>query len=166
MFRLAREIGIIPFSSVFGKDSLAALEAVDCPAYKIAKPERHIAALGRILPIGKLVFVSLAYPHEGVSGYSTPVTRIYCPGGYPANVDLATIPVMRPDGGDILPVFGVSLHDLNPGLAPLVVQRGAKYLEYHLKLDGTTPLDDAFSHTPESFKAMVKSVRATEALLG
>lgn len=163
LFKHARGRGIIPFSSVMGAESLALLESLDCPAYKIAKPERCSAVeiagsvMGR-----KPVIVSLDLM-DVVQGW---IQRVWCPSGYPAHVAVDSLPYIRYELGWHQPVLGLSLHDLNPALPVEAVRRGAKYLEYHLKLNATTPLDDAFSHTPQSFKDMVDSVRRTEAMLG
>src|SRR5690349_1830477 len=72
-------IGMPWFSSVFGPDSLAALEAVGCPRYKISHFECLHADLRHLVAAtGKPVIVS--YPTPG----SDP-GWVYCPGGYPAH---------------------------------------------------------------------------------
>lgn len=157
LFAHAREVGLIPFSSVLGVESLALLESLDCPAYKVSHYEwAHDGLLGAVGLTGKPVIVSV--PHSGV--HTKAAATLYCPGGYPAGIEDVHLSWMN--GGHI----GISSHCLAPELPVAAVARGAHILEYHLMLPNTTPLDVDFSHTPESFAAMVQSVRATETLLG
>ena len=70
LFAEAVHRGLIPFSSVFGPTSLAMLERLHCPAYKIAKADRdQLDLLRAVQATGKPVLVS--------------GRDIYCPGGYP-----------------------------------------------------------------------------------
>ena len=162
LFNHARGRGIIPFSSVFGPTSLAALEAVDCPAYKIAKPDAGDMTLAQaVVATGKGVVVSYG---DGISGNyaNADLAVLHCPPGYPTPLRDVMLPDFAEPGG--WERCGLSSHCLVPELAVAAVARGASILEYHLKLNATRPLDDAFSHTPQSFKDMVDAVRQTEAL--
>lgn len=162
LFAHARNVGIIPFASVFGPVSLAVLEAVDCPAYKITKYERHNSALiDAALGTGKPVIVSAPYWYDAY--VPSPVGVLYCPGGYPATPDTVDLATLCDEGTDWL---GLSSHCLAPELPAMAVACGASMLEYHLMEPDTTPLDAAFSHTPGTFRDMVQSVRMAERLMG
>ena len=146
LFTYARQIGIIPFSSVFGRDSLAMLEKLDCPAYKIAKPECRNWDLRKLVAATRKPFF--------VSGDS-----IHCPGGYPARLeDMAWLdwPVAA---------IGLSSHCPDPVVGPVAVAYGAEYLEFHMMLDDGVPtLDDPVNLTASQFAEMVRLARKAETM--
>lgn len=149
-------VGIPWFSSVFGKDSLACLEAVGCPRYKISHFEYANGDLvGMAFKTGKPVIVS----------YPTPVPineGCYCPGGYPARLD-----EMHLAGEGAYYYWGLSSHCTHPLVAPLAVARKVQYLEFHMMLrDEPSELESNVSMDEHQFSAMVQSVRDAEVLLG
>ena len=159
LFAYARKIGLVPFASVFGAESGAALEALDCPAYKIARYDNGQAhLLDAVYRTGKTMLVSAAR-HQRAEWFADDVVWLYCPPGYPAVVEW--LPTF--DARDFL---GLSSHCLDPFLPIAAVSRGAKLLEYHLQLDDVpAELDGSFSLTAHQFGQMVASVRQTERLL-
>lgn len=161
LFQHAREVGLVPFSSVFGAESLAVLEAVDCPAYKIARLDNAQHWLADAAgAAGKPLLVSAA-AGEWIAAWRRADGVLYCPPGYPtppADVDL-------PDFG--VEFLGLSSHCLDPRLPIAAVARGAKLLEFHVQLDDEpSELEANVSLTVSQFRQMVADVRATEALLG
>lgn len=160
LFQHARDLGIVPFASVFGMESLAALEAVDCPAYKIARYDNRSSSLiTSVHGTSKPLFISADYdevmPWAGV-------TYLYCPPGYPTSVEGVVLPRFY----EFTDWLGLSSHCLDPFLPIAAVSRGAKLLEYHIQLDDTpAELDGSFSLTAHQFAQMVASVRQTERLL-
>ena len=89
LFAHARDVGLVPFSSVFGLESLAACEAADCVAYKVAALDNGSAALHRaIRKTRKPVIVSVRRDQEAVQTramalYGDDVAFLLCPEGYP-----------------------------------------------------------------------------------
>ena len=145
-------IGMPWFSSVFGKDSLACLEAVGCPRYKISHFEINKPVFrAMIAATGKPIIASVVH-RNNVPGY------VYCPGGYPATMEEMHL------GG---PILGLSSHCKHPLVAPLAIARGAQYLEYHFHLEAEpSELEANVSLNEREFAAMVQSVRDAEVLLG
>lgn len=147
LFAEARRVGLIPFASVFGEASLAILERLGCPAYKIAKPERsNVPLITAVRATGKPVLIS--------------GTDIYCPGGYPCRPEELRLRRLA------LAWRGLSCHCPDPLVGPLAVSHGARYLEFHLTLDDGVPtLDDCVNLTASQFRELVRLTRNAEAML-
>ena len=169
IFAHAKDIGMPIFSSVFGAESLACLEAVGCPRYKVAHLDWGSESLANLLrPIGKPLVVS--YPSQWSPSHTGPVEfigqdtwwgipcrNVYCPGGYPA-----TLEEMHLTSN----IWGLSSHCTHPLVAPLAIARGAQYLEYHMMLrEEPSELESSVSLDQYEFSEMVKSVRDAEVLL-
>lgn len=152
LFAHARAMGVVPFSTVMGPDSLAICEAVGCPAYKLASYEADVHWLREsVLETGKPVVVSSGaleppIPHPQV-------LALYCPPGYPTGPGN----VMFVPGYD-----GVSYHSTDVDVLLHCVAAGAHMIEVHLMLDAeeydTQPLDAAFSYTPSQLADLVQRV--------
>ena len=159
LFDHARTIGIVPFSSVFGLESLAMLERCACPAYKIAALDNHENGLIQaVASRGKPVMVST----RAIAPNPTANTvSLYCPAGYPT-----------PSADVHLPWFGsrthvgLSSHCLDPRLPVAAVSRGCALIEMHMMLaDEPSELESNVSLTEHQFAQMIRDVRAVEVLL-
>src|SRR3990167_4608896 len=176
----AKARGLIWFASVFGTESLAFLEGLGCPAYKIASAEvtdlelvRAVAATGRpvLLSDGmaadRRVLTAWDVMLESRPGYSCAWLR--CVSDYPA--DPASYSLAS--GGDWSENWGLSDHTMTDTVAVAAGVLGACVVEKHLMLrvteygDGpaSLPLDCGHSLTPPQFTAYVAAIRATEAML-
>lgn len=158
-----QRVGIPWFSSVFGLESLALLERLGCPAYKIARLDNHQGGLLQaVASRDKWVLVSGHGNADPRYGYR--IRGLYCPPGYPTPAAEVRLPLrMEKVPGDWL---GLSSHCLAPELPIAAVARGAKLLEYHVQLDEEpSELEANISLTISQFRAMVDAVRRTEALL-
>jgi len=146
LFAEAIHRGLVPFSSVFGTDSLVMLERLHCPAYKIAKPDRdQLDLLRAVHATGKPVLVS--------------GRDVYCPGGYPCKHEELRLAKLS------LSWLGLSCHCPDPLVGPLAVAYGAHYLEMHLTLDDGIPtMDDCVNFTTSQFAEMVRLVQKAEAM--
>ena len=146
LFAEAIHRGLVPFSSVFGTDSLVMLERLHCPAYKIAKPDRdQLDLLRAVHATGKPVLVS--------------GRDVYCPGGYPCKHEELRLAKLS------LSWLGLSCHCPDPLVGPLAVAYGAHYLEVHLTLDDGIPtMDDCVNFTTSQFAEMVRLVQKAEAM--
>lgn len=116
--------GIPWFSSVFGLGGFALLEALGCPAYKIASLDSSKLSLRRMVEgAGKPIVRSLASvrPPDSSGVY------LHCPPGYPQDrIDL---------GAFKRGYTGLSYHGTD-WLHPLIAAAyGAKLLEVHVQLD-------------------------------
>lgn len=162
------------FSSVFGPESLKLLEALDCPAYKIARLDNK-SDLARSLQHGvKPTVVSCADDDDALGAVDGDVV-LWCPPGYPqagfAGIHGAFRNVDEWDGSWhhwAGPSFdGLSYHGTDPRIPFAAAMMGAMLLEVHFQLDDElSELEPNVSLTAAEFRRMVDDVRAVEAMLG
>lgn len=177
IFRVAKEEGIICFSSPFDNTAVDLLEELKSPIYKIASFEiqdipliEYAASKGKpmILSTGiaEIEDIELAiYTCKKVG--NNDITILKCTSAYPANpkdANLLTIP-------DIKSRFGVKvgLSDHTMGIEGPVVATvlGAKVIEKHFILDKSIGGPDAhFSLDEKEFTQMVNAVRKAEKMMG
>ena len=174
---IALELGLDLFSSAFDSASIAFLERMEVPAYKVASFEivdhgliAEMAATGKPLIISTgmatLDEISEAVAVARAHG-SGELVLLKCTSAYPApesEMNLSAIPRLKIEFGvDV----GLSDHTLGTGCAATAVALGAVMIEKHLTRDrGEGGPDSGFSLEPHEFKAMVEAVRATELSLG
>ena len=166
LFHYARDLEIVPFSSVFGLESLVVLESVKCPAYKIARLDNQSKRLiDTASAQGKPVIISSYDRHELVD-YNSGVMRLFCPPGYPPEIKDVCLPLFDRWKIDNWNFIGLSSHCLAPELPVAAVARGCKLIEMHFMLgDEPSELESEVSLTEHEYRDMVDSVRATEAML-
>ncbi len=177
LFKVAKEEGLICFSSPFDKTAVDFLEQFNPPAYKIASFEitdipliEYTASKGRPIimstGIAELEDIELAVKTCRDAGNNN-ITILKCTSSYPAPINeanLATIP-------DLKERFNVEvgLSDHTLGIvAPIVaVTLGARVIEKHFILDKSVGGPDAsFSLDEKEFAEMVKAVRQAEKAVG
>lgn len=177
LFRVAREEGLICFSSPFDKTAVDFLEQFNPPAYKIASFEirdipliEYAASKGRTMiistGIATLEDIQLAVKTCRDAG-NNDIVLLKCTSAYPAPLDEANLLTIS----DLKKQFGVEigLSDHTLGIvAPIVaVSLGAKMIEKHFVPDNSIKTPDApFSLDEKEFAAMVKAVREAEQALG
>ncbi len=177
LFRIARESGLVCFSSPFDFTGVDFLETLQCPAYKIASFEitdipliKYIAAKGKPVIISTGVAaktdIDLAVSACKEEGNDN-IILLKCTSEYPApfeEVNLRTIPGLAVDYK--LPV-GLSDHTPGCEVAIAAVALGACVVEKHFILDRSLGGPDAaFSMNPAEFKEMVNAIRNVEKALG
>lgn len=177
LFKVAREEGLICFSTPFDKTAVDFLEGLGNPAYKIASFEiqdipliRHTASKGKpiILSTGIAEYedIELAVNTCREAG-NDKIALLKCTSSYPAPIKdahLNTIPDMR-DRFNV--VAGLSDHTLGAVVPVTSIPLGAKIIEKHFILDHSLGGPDAkFSQDPDEFAEMVRQVRAAEKALG
>lgn len=177
LYELAKQEGLVCFSSPFDKTAVDFLEDINTPIYKVASFEitdipliEYMASKGKpmiistgIATVEDIELAIIACEKQG----NHDITVLKCTSAYPAapeDANLLTIP-------DIAKRFGVKsgLSDHTMGIeAPMVaVALGAKVIEKHFILDKSIGGADAhFSLDELEFKQMVDAVRLTEKLLG
>lgn len=176
--RLAADLGLGWFSSVFSLDDLAFLEAIGCPRYKIASFELvDIELIEAAAATGKPVVLSsgMAFAEEidaavdaylGSSPEGPPVTVLICTSAYPAppaRVNLLRMRYLR--RGVTLP--GLSDHTIGSSAAMAATAMGAVMIEKHLtdsRAHGGP--DGGFASEPAEFAKMVADVRLVTEMLG
>lgn len=175
--KVAKELGLVFFSSPFDLSSVDFLEAMNVPAYKVASFEiNDIPLIRKIARTGKPIMMStgVAYLEDIELAIRTckeekndNVILLKCTSAYPApyeDINLKTIPSMKDTFECIV---GLSDHTMGCGVSDAAVAVGAKIIEKHLtlsRLDGGA--DAAFSMEPDEFKQMVNNIRMIEKALG
>ena len=175
--RVADELGLTLFSTAFDATSVAFLEEMGVPAYKIASFELvDVPLLRRVAQTGKPVILSTGMAtmeeideavrtvrNSGAEG----VALLHCTSAYPAPADQMNLRCVA----ELARVFGcpvgLSDHTLEPAVPVAAVALGASIIEKHLTLSRAEPgCDAAFSLEPGEFKEMVRAVRAAHGALG
>lgn len=177
LFRVAREEGLVVFSTPFDKSAVDFLETLDNPIYKIASfeitdiPLIEYAA-SKMKPmvistgIAEIEDIELAIDTCRRVG-NNDITLLKCTSSYPAPIEEANLCMIK----DIAERFGVKtgLSDHTIGsIAPIVaVTQGAVMIEKHFIIDRSIGGPDAaFSMDEKEFTQMVKDIRMAEAAIG
>jgi pseudaminic acid synthase len=177
LFSLARDLGVIPFSSPFDLTAVKFLESLDAPMYKIASLETGDHALIRaVAATGKPIIVStgateLQEIEELVKVVretgNEKLTLLVCTSSYPAipaDSHLRRISLLREKFGCEV---GLSDHTLGIGVSVAAIALGATAIEKHITLRRTDGgADSAFSMEPEEFAELVIEGGNAKASLG
>ena len=177
IFKVAKEEGLVCFSSPFDKTAVDFLEDLNTPIYKIASFEitdipliEYAASKGKPMiistGIADIEDIELAIETCKKAG-NNDITILKCTSAYPALIEdsnLKTIP-------DIMRRFnvksGLSDHTLGTQTPAIAVAMGATVIEKHFILDKSIGGPDAhFSLDEKEFKEMVDAVRLTEKIIG
>ena len=177
IFKVAKEEGLVCFSSPFDITAIDFLEELETPIYKIASFEitdipliEYAASKGKPMiistGIAEVEDIELAIETCRKVG-NNDITILKCTSAYPADpkdANLLTIP-------DIKSKFGVKagLSDHTMGIEGPVVATvlGATVIEKHFILDKTIGGPDAhFSLDEKEFTEMVVAVRKAEQMIG
>lgn len=177
IFELARDLGIMAFSTPFDETAVDFLESLDVPMYKNASLEivdlpliRKIASTGKpvIVSIGTASLDEVAAAVNAVrEGGGVDLTLLACTSNYPASPDdanLLKMPRLRELFGTKV---GLSDHTMGIGVSVAAVALGATVIEKHVTLrrsDGG--VDSAFSLEPEELTQLVDAADAAARALG
>ena len=177
LFEVAKEEGLICFSSPFDEAAVDFLEELGTPAYKIASFEitdipliRYTAR--KMKPI--ILSTGIATKEDIVLAIDTcrsvgnnQIALLKCTSSYPAPIEeanMAMIPVFENDF-DVVP--GLSDHTMGSIVPIVATTLGAKIIEKHFILNRSMGGPDAsFSMNPDEFAEMVQSVRKAESAIG
>jgi pseudaminic acid synthase len=177
LFALAKEEGLVCFSSPFDKTAVDFLEELNTPIYKVASFEiTDIPLISYMASKGKPMIISTGIATEEDielaiktchAQNNFDITILKCTSEYPAKAEDANLLTIR----DIEAKFGVksglSDHTLGIEVPALAVALGAKVIEKHFMLNDSVGGADAhFSLTESTFKDMVDAVRRTEQIMG
>jgi N-acetylneuraminate synthase len=176
IFRRARELGMIAFSTPFDDTAVDFLESLDVPCYKIASFENtDLHLIRRVSATGKPVIISTGMATIAELDDAVRTAReagckdlilLKCTSTYPAtpsNTNILTIAHMRELFGCEV---GLSDHTMGVGVSVASVALGATVIEKHFTLkraDGG--VDSAFSMEPaEMAQLVIETERAWQAL--
>lgn len=177
IFRVAREEGLICFSTPFDKTAVDFLEDLDNPIYKIASFEitdipliKYIAQKHKpiILSTGIAMEEDIRLALDTIRAQGcNDITLLKCTSAYPAPIEdanLLTIPDMKQRFGVKV---GLSDHTEGATVPMAAVALGAEVVEKHFIIDRSIGgPDSAFSMEALEFKVMVDSIRQVEKSLG
>ena len=177
LFDVAKEEGLICFSSPFDTSAVDLLETLDNPIYKIASFEitdipliRYVASKGKPIiistGIADLEDIELALETCRNEG-NDQITLLKCTSSYPAPMEEANLVMIKDLAERFNVISGLSDHTLGITAPVVAVTQGAKVIEKHFILDKTIGGPDAsFSLDEAEFTQMVKAVREAELALG
>jgi len=174
----AGDVGITMISTAADLDGLSMIVELDLPIIKVGSTNiTHVSLLRAIAATGKPVYLSTgASTMEEIrsavdilqSGGSGDITLFHCTVQYPAeddNLNLRSITSMREDFPGL--AIGFSDHSLGSAAAAAAAALGATVFEKHFTLDNGMPgPDHGFSADPETLAEYVRTIRATERMLG
>lgn len=177
LFRIAKEEGLVCFSSPFDKSAVDFLEHLDVPAYKIASFEiTDIPLIEYAASKGKPVIIStgiastedieLALDACKRMG-NTDIAVLKCTSSYPAPIEEANMIMVKDLAERYDVISGLSDHTIG-NTAPVVATCfGARIIEKHFILNHDIGGPDAsFSMDETEFKHMVEAVREAEKSIG
>lgn len=175
--RVARDAGLLFFSTPFDSTAVDFLESLDVPCHKVASFElidipllEKVGATRKpvILSTGMATLEEIGEALETLTRHGCPeVALLKCTSAYPAeprSMNLSTLSDMARRFGTVV---GVSDHTLGSDVAVAAVALGARIIEKHFILDRKIGGPDShFSCEPDAFAQLVRSVRAAEAAVG
>jgi pseudaminic acid synthase len=166
IFKKARELGLIVFSTPFDDSAVDFLETLNVPCYKIASFENtDIQLIRKVASTGKPLIISSGLANIAELDESVRAAReagckeiiiLKCTSTYPAtpeNSNILTIPNMR----DLFNCeVGLSDHTMGVGVSVASIALGTSVIEKHFTLnrqDGG--VDSSFSLEPQEFSQLV-----------
>lgn len=177
LFDVAKEEGLICFSSPFDTKAVDFLETLDNPIYKIASFEitdipliRYVASKGKPIiistGIATLEDIELAVETCRNEG-NNQISLLKCTSSYPAPIEEANLVMIKDLAERFNVVSGLSDHTLGITAPVVAITQGAKVIEKHFILDNSIGGPDAsFSLDEAEFTQMVKAVREAELSIG
>src|SRR5680860_569980 len=177
LFKVAKEEGLICFSSPFDPTAVELLEKLNVPAYKIASFEiTDIPLIELVASKGKPVIIS-----TGIAGQedielaldackrmgNNDIALLKCTSSYPAPIEEANMLMVKDLAERYGVISGLSDHTMGNTVPLVATCFGAKIIEKHFILDKSIGGPDAsFSMDEQEFAEMVKAVREAEKAIG
>ena len=177
LFHVAKEEGLVCFSSPFDNTAVDLLENLGCPMYKIASPE--IVDVGLIqyaAKTGKPVVLSTGIATEDDMQLAidtcrnngcNDITLLKCTTAYPTPLEVCNLSMIPEFSKRFGVKAGLSDHTMG-WIAPVVAATlGATMIEKHFIIDRNLGgVDSAFSMSQDEFSEMVRYVRDAEKCIG
>lgn len=177
LFEVAKEEGLVCFSSPFDATAVDLLENLNVPAYKIASLEiTDIPLIELVASKGKPVIISTGIADKEDIELAidackrmgnNDIALLKCTTAYPAPIEEANMAMVKDLSERYNVISGLSDHTMGNTVPVVATCFGAKIIEKHFILDKTIGGPDAsFSMTEEEFKTMVGAVRKAEKAIG
>jgi pseudaminic acid synthase len=177
LFNVAREEGLICFSSPFDRTSVDFLEKLNTPAYKIASFEiTDIPLIEYVASKGKPVIISTGIADSVDIQLAVDTCRnvgnneialLKCTSSYPAPINEANMIMVKDLADRFNVISGLSDHTIGATVPIVATVLGSKIIEKHFILDRTLGGPDAsFSMNEYEFTNMVNSIREAESAIG
>ena len=177
LFNLAKEEGLICFSTPFDFTAVDFLEQLNCPIYKVASFEitdipliEYIAEKRKpiIMSTGIALYDDIKLAVETCRKVgNNDITILKCTSSYPAPIEEANLLMMQKIAQDFNVKVGLSDHTKGNLVPVLAVANGASVIEKHFKLnDNVGGPDASFSINEQEFKFLVDEVRKVELVMG
>lgn len=174
---VAKQEGLICFSSPFDPTSVEFLETLNVPAYKIASFEiTDIPLIELVASKGKPMIISTGIAEQEDIQLALDachrmgnkeIALLKCTSSYPAPVDEANMSMIKDLAERYNVISGLSDHTMGSTVPIVATALGAKIIEKHFILDRAIGGPDAsFSMNEAEFTAMVKAVREAESAIG
>lgn len=177
IFKRARELGLIAFSSPFDDSAVDFLEELKVPCYKIASFENtDVQLIKKVAATGKPLIISTGLANIAELDETVRAAReagcneiilLKCTSTYPAtpeNTNISTIPHMR---NLFNCEVGLSDHTMGVGVSVASVALGASVIEKHFTLNRKDRgVDSAFSLEPYEFSQLVTETQNAWLALG
>lgn len=177
IFRRARELGMIPFSTPFDESAVDFLESLQVPAYKIASFENtDLPLIRKVASTGKPVIISTGMASVAELDDTVRAAReagckelilLKCTSSYPSSpesTNIRTIPHLKQMFSCEV---GLSDHTMGFGAAVASIALGATVIEKHFtlaRIDGG--VDSAFSLEPGEMKILAEEAKRAWQALG
>jgi pseudaminic acid synthase len=175
IFRRARDLGMIPFSTPFDDTAVDLLESLQVACYKIASFENtDLPLIRRVAKTGKPLIISTGMATVAELDETVRAAReagcknlvlLKCTSTYPATADNSNI-LTIPHMGDLFDCeVGLSDHTMGVGVSIASVALGATVIEKHFTLNRADGgVDSSFSMEPaEMTQLVIETQRAWEA---
>lgn len=176
LFRIAKEEGIICFSSPFDRTAVDFLEELGNPIYKVASFEiqdipliEYISTKQKpiILSTGIAELEDIELAVQTIKEVHDDFALLKCTSAYPALLEEVNLKTIVDMGQRFNTTIGLSDHTLGITVPIAAVSLGAKIIEKHFIIDRSIGgPDSSFSIEPDEFKSMVNSIREVEKALG
>tara|TARA_B100001758_G_C18415818_1_gene619594 strand:+ start:2050 stop:3093 length:1044 start_codon:yes stop_codon:yes gene_type:complete len=177
LFQVAKEEGLICFSSPFDKTAVDFLEKLNVPAYKIASFEitdipliEYVASKGKpiILSTGIANFNDIKLAVDSIKNKGNEqVILLKCTSSYPAPIEEANLCMIKEFSEKFNVFSGLSDHTMGSTVPIMSIGFGCKVIEKHFILDRSIGgPDSTFSMDEKEFKIMVDKVREAEKSIG
>lgn len=177
LFQIAKEEGLICFSSPFDKTAVDFLEDLNVPAYKIASFEiTDLPLIEYVASKNKPIIISTGIAQEkdielAINSCrkvnNNEIALLKCTSSYPAPINEANAVMIKDLANKYDVISGLSDHTMGSVLPIVATCLGAKIIEKHFILDRSIGGPDAsFSMNEKEFSSMVKDVRNAEKSIG
>lgn len=177
IYKYAKKIGIICFSSVFDVETIKFLEKIGNPIYKISSFElNHIPLIDAVAKTKKPIIISTGMSTDKEIKLAIDTCKknnnhkiiiLKCTSEYPTKIENCNLSKIDYYKKKFKCLVGISDHT-SDYIAPIVgVSKGAVLIEKHFKLSNKIKsVDQSFSLNPSEFKKMILETSKVKKIIG